>query len=472
MSRNAWKIAGAAALTAFILLDAPPDVKSDGHAGPSVLPFTLTVAETGWTGAPGLQSFASARTRDGKWLCVCGRSEGLHALQDTGETPPPSENFRGFNDKVWLIDPAAGRAWSRALSDLVPADVGLWLTVTNPQSVQAGDRLYVAGGYGFNASGKVMRTSDRLTVLDVEATADAVLNGGPIGAHVRQSDSIPLLRVTGGELWAEGGVFYLVFGQNKAGFTTPLTSGTYTFQVRAFRVVDDGTAAPTVTAGPVYGSESVPEHRRRDMNLVTTLGPDGRRGFTVFGGVFTPQVGAWTRPITFDPGGGAGTPAVDPSDFRQETCQYNCATLPLRDSKTGASYTVFFGGITGAELTPGGFRRDAKLPFTDLVSCVARSGAGVFTETLLAVPDAGAAPVAMRLPDRLGTGATFFPASPSAGDDPIDLAGLPDGSLVGYVYGGIRATQPHGGPTESNGRILAVRVGAKASPTIPVVVVP
>ena len=79
-----------------------------------VLPFTIQLKEVSWANAPALQSFAVAQDRNGRWLCIGGRTAGLHGQQDDGQVPPPLSNFNGLNDRVWVVDVANSRATSCA----------------------------------------------------------------------------------------------------------------------------------------------------------------------------------------------------------------------------------------------------------------------------------------------------------------------------------------------------------------------
>ena len=186
----------------------------------------------------------------------------------------------------------------RALADL-KLHVGMAeaLTVTGAQFVQVKDKLYITGGYGLSSDASFMLTYRQLTVVDVDATVDAVLSGAPVGDHIRQTVPDEYLRVTGGELEYLDGTFLLVFGQSFDFAYTPGTAGRYTHQVRPFQVIDDGKSVTIVKGTPAGAPASDPEFRRRDLNVVPVIHPDGRRGFTVFGGVFTPHGGPWSRPI-------------------------------------------------------------------------------------------------------------------------------------------------------------------------------
>ena len=232
-------------LVGFVVALSPPaPARADG------LPFTVAVKDTGWAGPP-LQGYAVARVSDGRRLLLCGRTEGLHGQHRKGQPPGLRGNFTGFNDRMYVVDLAARRVDSRQLTDLVPPDVVPSLQVTNPGFVQVGDRLYVAGGFGFTPDSASMLTYARLTVIDVSAAAQAVAAGAPLGGALRQSAPNELFQVAGGELEHIGDRFYLVFGQVFAGFYTPKSNGAYTCEVRSFRVDDPGRgpSSPSIASG-------------------------------------------------------------------------------------------------------------------------------------------------------------------------------------------------------------------------------
>jgi len=443
-----------------------------GFARADELPFTIDVRAVPWAGAPTLQSFAIARDGQGRWLCLGGRTAGLHGLASSGVLI--QSNFQGFNDRVWAVDVGGPRVCSRALANLVAKDVADSLTVTGCQSAQVGDKLYLVGGYGYSPDHRFMQTYRVLTVVDVTATVQAVLTGGPIGNHIRQSAADDLLAVTGGELESIDGTFYLVFGQNYFGFYTQ-RNGDYTYQVRPFQVTDDGTTVSIVKKQPVGCKGADPQFRRRDLNLVQAIRPDGRRRLTVYGGVFDPSDidakfgGPFRRPIDIDPGGDPPAVSVDASGFQQQLSQYNCAVLPIHRTSDRSMAVVFFGGISEAYYTGLEFRWDNNLPFVDHVGCITRSAGGDSREWLVCRRSSGQPCVNLRLPGLLGTAAKFIPAQGAPFDGGVlDLDAIRADTLVGYVYGGVAATRGSGGASQAGGQILAVWIGPGPAPAIAV----
>ncbi|WP_165226679.1 hypothetical protein [Aquisphaera insulae] len=442
-------------------------------ADPPSLPFTVTLREVTFAAVPGLQSFAVARAADGRWLCIGGRQAGLHGRSSS---PPLTDNFNKLNDRAWVIDAAGRHVASRRLVELgLTASVADSLAVVHPEFVQDGDRLYLVGGYGLPTGGQTMRTYGSLTVVDVPQVMTAIVDGTAAGDHIRQSPPNPNLRVTGGSLGLIGGTFYLAFGQQINFNYSEAVNGLYTFQVRPFRITDTG-AVVSVTMDAAVGDDSAnPGFRRRDLNVLAAIRPDGGRRLTAYGGVFQPRDRtAWTRPIDIDPpASGSGPPSVieTAGAFQQRFCQYNCATLAIHSAASKSMYAVFFGGISQAIYTEGGgFQNDEGLPFVDLVSCISRAANGSAAEFLVGKGDGAATTAPLRLPALLGAGARFIPAPPSVGV--LELDALRGDILAGHIYGGIVSDKPHGGTTDASNRIFEVHVAPVASAAIAVPAAP
>lgn len=433
----------------------------------ATLPFTISLEEVQVKDSPPLQSFSSAVTTSGQWLCLGGRTTGLHGEQDTGMLPPPSSNFSNFNDKIYVIDPIGKTAISRALSDLVPKELIASLMVTGAQSIQVGDKLVIIGGYGFDSKTQFMMTYSVVTVIDVTPTVKAVVEGKPIGSHIRQSKPDASLRVTGGELAFLSGTYYLIFGQNFPGFYTPSSNGNYTFQVRPFKLNDED-GVVKICKRAAMGSSSTAQFRRRDGNLVPIMQADGGRSLIYYGGVFTPTLGPWHQPIEIGP----AEISIDGSGFQQRMCQYDCAILPIFQSSTKSMTTILFGGIS--ELVPNntGFQKDPKLPFISSISAIVRSGKGLSREFLVC-NGSMKIPVPLALPALLGTSAQFLASPKAPFDDGVFLLDqVKEDTTVGYIYGGILASQPNAGKSVASSRIFAIHVKPISSPAIPVKIGP
>jgi hypothetical protein len=435
------------------------------------LPFTFTVREAATQpGAPALQSFAIGRA-DSLWLLVGGRRNGFHRTSDRESTFPSA----WANDSLYVVDVAAGRTWSAPL----PPQYRMILRVNNMQHVQDGSTLYVVGGYGSSCDTDdrtCYQTYPNLTAIDVPAVVRAVQArdaGGIAAGIVTMQDE--RMRVAGGGLRLIGDTFYLVFGQNydsiyKGGYT-----GRYTEQVRSFQVANHGGVvqvqnyrAYSATDG---GGPSSQWHRR-DLNVVETVwGADGNAGIAVYGGVFTPNGGAWLNPmyVSQPPGGGEAVVALDPQ-FAMRMSPYECAQVLMYDPGSRTMYTTLLGGITywyynqAGQLVQSSI--DNWMPWTAAITTLARAADGATAETVQ--------PATMQMPQRMGGNAVFVPAGGlatySGTHEVLDYSRLPAGDsvLVGWMYGGIRATADQASefnPTFANAKVYEVwmnRTGTSA----------
>ncbi len=415
-------------LLLFLLL--PPGFAAAQDTG---LPFTVEIVERDRPDFPALHSFAWGED-GGRWLLVAGRTDGLHGF---GDDPFPTAFA---NDRLWVVDPETGEAWSAGLDGL-PDDVAESLQVTNPQWHQEDDVLYVVGGYGHSDAAGTMVTFSTLTAFDVPAVIDAIVNGGDPADHIRQTTD-DRLRVTGGELFQIGGEYYLVGGQRFDGeYSGPGSEfeQEYTSEIRAFDIEDGDSGLPRVADYAVRVSDDDQLHRR-DFAGAPFIDADGRAGIAVYGGVFRPDVDLpYLSPIYFVPDDPDRAYAV--AEFEQQIAHYTAPTLPLYDAATGATHTTIFGGMglyfvddaTGEVSDP-----DPRVPFIDDVTTVTRAADGATSET---IQD-------FSMPTFLGTNAIFV-ADPDAphveGTEVIALGGLDGRTLVGRIYGGLEATTPNPG---------------------------
>jgi hypothetical protein len=172
-------------------------------------------------------------------------------------------------------------------------------------------------------------------------------------------------------------------------------------------------------------------------------------GLAAYGGVFTPQTQLnYSKPVYLF---GNTKPLVDGS-FDQKMNAYSCPTLLLYEKRDATMYTTFFGGISRffwdaaaqnfVENSKVGSKTEPEyldgLQWSDQISTILRNEATGKVETSEVVQPAG-------LPGFLGTGAVFI-AAPQLqraypGTDILDLEPLRGArTLVGYIYGGIRAS--------------------------------
>jgi hypothetical protein len=163
-------------------------------AGQSPAPprFTVELQPVDSSRLPALQSFSAAQGSDGKWLIIGGRTNGLHLFVQSsngGSTPPPNAfPTKSANTDVWVIDPAARRAWSASLKGL-PANIADALATTNAQYAQDGNVLYIIGGYGMNSQTQQMTTFGTLTAVKVNETINAVVNKQSFQSFIQQTST-------------------------------------------------------------------------------------------------------------------------------------------------------------------------------------------------------------------------------------------------------------------------------------------
>jgi hypothetical protein len=437
------------------------------------VPFRLELAPPAWSkdsALPQLQAYACATGSDGRWLLMCGRTAGLHGFAGTSGTAPLNGNFAyaAMNPYAYVVDPTTGKVTQRLLQELVPTDLASTLMVTNPQFTQAGKNLIVCGGYGYTANQKGMLTQPLATVIDVDATIAAIVNGTTAGKSIRQTKTNALFQVAGGELLQKNDTFYLVFGQNFGGFYTPDTNGDYTFETRWFQL-DTSTDPVDVKASGRAGGPGTSEFRRRDLNVVPALRSDGTWGISVYGGVFTKANGVWQQPVYIDPTPNGVKMTLDTSGFQQKMNQYAAASLVACDSKDKSMYTVIFGGIGLVSYNPSlkKFFSDSEIPFVDQVSCVRRDNSGASAEFLLMTSDSQP----LTYPNLQGPEAKLLPALKSRDfykEGILDLRKVQDRSLVGYIFGGIATTKPNRGKTTATNTVFEVYLTPQPAPALPV----
>jgi hypothetical protein len=284
---------------------------------------------------------------------------------------------------------------------------------------------------------------------------DEVMRGQLSGQGIAFAQT-PLVQSTGGELIKlRNGYFYLVMGHNFQGNYTAFegqaeknaeaASQTYLNEIRKLKITTVRDGALQVSL--VEKFEDATEFHRRDLNATPTLSPKGL-GLAVHGGVFTPETQlAYDKPIYLFEN---ATPQVD-SSFQQKMNAYACPRLLIYDKAGETMYTTLFGGIsqyswntatgTFVENPRAGSKVDAKyldgLQWSDQISTIKNVMAAGKEKTQEAVH-------AALLPAFVGTSAVFIPAPEIARAEPgtgiLDLAALRGTrTLVGYIYGGIRA---------------------------------
>lgn len=416
-------------------------------------PFQVELEAWEVPAAPGVQSYAWA-SHDGLWLICGGQVAGLH-----DHRPPFSFLPETRNTNLFVIDPEAQLVWTASTASLPPA-VREQLAASNPEFYQLEDQLFYVGGYGYDAVSDDWITHPALLVLDVPALIDAIQNQQPLSDHIRRLED-PKLAVTGGYLGYIDGQFYLAGGQNFEGRYNPHNGPSfvqeYTDEIRIFEIADDGSQL-TLTNYQAWHDEA--ELHRRDYNMLPQIFPDGDYGYTIFSGVFRPDVDLpWLNTVDFQPDGYQVI-----ADFEQLLNQYHTAHLPIYDSQYNAMHSLFFGGIgmyyPGPDLV---LLQDSLVPFVKTISRVTRLADGAMSENLLE----------MEMPGYFGASAEFIPhpEAPLAGEGILDLSSLPqEKTLIGYIYGGIESTQSNifmqfSGSSEATGKIFKVYITRGVSQT-------
>jgi hypothetical protein len=446
------------------------------------MPFTVEVKEdvsSQFPQAPHIQSFSFAQWK-GRWVFIGRRIAGYHALGGGSADFSPAD----ANREVWVIDTNVTPArTSHVPLTTLPAKLQAirdeWAT-TGQLSYQDGPSLYIAGGYGQDSSGHWV-TSQVVSKIDLPAFISGVEKGSIPEESISFTES-PLVQSAGGELVKlSDGYFYLVMGHIFTGSytsfegqnekSTPQVSQTYLNEIRKLQISQNSNHELSVKLLSRYRDEA--QYHRRDLNVAKVMSPKGV-GLAAYGGVFTPDTQlSYSKSVYLFPG---GEPSVD-SAFDQKMNAYNTARLSLYDSASQSMFTVLFGGISRyswdslascfVENQRTGTKTQSNymdgLQWSDQISIIQRVKE---TTSEFVEPDP--------LPGFIGTDAVFIPlpdlhrASPET--DILDLPSLRGKrTLIGYLYGGIRAypfrfpydktAQPHNSgtvPTKPSDLILSV----------------
>lgn len=448
-------------------------------------PFTVEASQdvsARFPGSPRLHSFAWAQW-NGKWIFIAGRTGGYHGVGGAQADFPRDR----ANAQIWVVDPTGdGPARTfhfpvAALPDSLGPVKDQWMS-SNLLFFQDRDTLYLAGGYGQDSHGEWV-TYPILSSVRLPSLVEGVMRGensfsGSI-AYVRSA----LVQVAGGELLKlDDGLFYIAGGHIFTGTyrefegadekNSSKASQTYIGEIRKLRVQRDARGQLAVSLVDRYPN---PEFARRDLNAGFVILPDGHSlGAAVYGGAFTKDQLSFTKPIYWS---AKHPPQVDGS-YDQKMSGYACARFKLFDPDARTMYTTFFGGISR-------WTWDYKKKQAAIAPLVGdKSGPDYFDgmqwvdhiATLIRGPHGTyeAVQPAQRLAGYIGANAAFLPAEGliriREDADVLDLKALRGRrTLVGYIYGGIRAfprefpyldESPlyHSGnvPTKANDMIIAV----------------
>lgn len=438
----------------------------------ALLPYTVRLREVKRdTVLPTLQSYAYGQV-DGLWVLVGGRTSGLHKF-----TNNPIRNFppRRQNDRIWVIDPATGKRWSRLLSDSsLTADQVDALSGTAAQGLQLGTTLYVVGGYGFQRSINDFVTYDTMTAFDLNDIVNWVRSPRRLPddkkdlADLIRQMSHPILKVTGGQITQIGDRTILAFGQLfDGGYGDPNHIQIYTTQVRSFRLLDNG---KELRIGDVRRDPAQPnptDYRRRDYTLVPFMEVRARKPVekvAALAGVFTLTDGMFTVPVEID-GGGAPSMAdpAAPGTFKQAMNGYDSAFLTVWDGSRLQSHALLFGGISFVyhDARTGKFVEDDEFPFINDITAVVRTNAGRYRQVLV-----GSFPRIISADNkrlRFGAEAHLLlrPGIPTTANGMVNLGALKRrfGTrpiVVGRIFGGIAADAGNNGDSTASNLLFDV----------------
>ncbi len=373
---------------------------------------------------PGLQSFAWGQ-HDDQWFLIGGRTDGLHRRQ-----PPFSFLASDNNTNAYVVDPATAQVWSASISTL-PASLAEQLQSTNMEFEQRGNTLYCIGGYGYSATAGDHITHPALTAIDLPGVMDAIRNGQPITPFFRQLTD-PRMEVTGGQLRAVNGRFYLVGGQRFIGRYNPMGPlfgpgfiQEYTNAIRQFNIDDDGINLAIADYWTVVDTVNL---HRRDYNMLPQIMPDGSEGLTVFSGVF--QYGQdlpWLNTVDI-----VDTTYTVVPVFEQLLNQYHTAHASLHDSIANTMHALFFGGIGRYYFDGSTFMDDPNVPFVNTISLVSRDANGVMSEAAIGA-----------MPGLLGASGEFIPlpGTPATASGILRMSAFSgDTVVIGHIVGGISST--------------------------------
>jgi len=396
------------------------------------LPFTLSFKER--SGAlPAVQSYSHAITAQHDLLVVGGRKQGLHTFLSSGDNFPSDSS----NNLMHVINLSSGDVSTFDVNQL-DSTLAMPLQSTNQQGcyVQSTGMYYLVGGYGWNASSRMLTfgTIIRFNLQEMINASKSGASPGEIGSLMEIAFD-DRFAVTGGDLFYMNGRFFLVFGQkfmgqyNAFGGENKFTQE-YTNEIRMFTL--DPNELKILSYGAITNSESDEPFHRRDGNIVDDIDPaTGQPRISAYGGVFTPGViGAYTYPIYIDPSGQA---TLDRT-ITQKFSQYECPIITVYDDTPGDQREAY------AEVTAQG--RNDGLPYVADITSLSLDAQGNHAQYIHLNPIPG-----NRL---LGTSIKFIP-NPTLKAEGImydngvvRLSTIPVGSTVtiGYIYGGIEANQP------------------------------
>jgi hypothetical protein len=389
--------------------------------------FNVHLTTSSITAVPAVHSGAFA-IRNGKWIFLGGRIDGLHTFQSNMSFPTSHRN-----DSIYLVDPVAN-TYKAVSATLLPVYTYGALCSANMQFYQDGRYLYMIGGYGSEDSSQSWITFPSLISVDLDSLISKIDSSLPISNCFRQLVDTNLA-VAGGALDKIDSTYYLIFGHRFDGRYAHPPSGLftqrYTHEIRKFTISDNGM---NLSIGNYSVTIDTNDFHRRDFNLAPQIYPNQDTGFTVFGGVFQKNSDRpFLTPIDI-----ASNGIQHQSSFNQNLNQYTTALLPVYDSLNNFMHTLFFGGMSLFTLDTATMSliQDTLVPFVSTISKVSRDGAGNLTESKMSE----------NMPSLLGSNAMFIPDTMMMGRYEgriLDLNSISGNTRVGFIAGGIHSDFPN-----------------------------
>lgn len=339
-----------------------------GHA--QQVAAEIWVEEVAVPGFPAFHS-GSVAQHNGKWFILGGRTNGMH-----GFYPPFAFPNNGKQNQIYVVEPTAGDVWSVGL-DSLPLALREQLSSSNMQFAQHNGKLYIAGGYGYQAAIDDFTTFPYLTSVDLASLADSVIAGGnPAPCFKTVTDSS--MAVAGGRLGRVGDRFFLACGHYFHHRYSKEDLGSfiqrYTYQVRMFNIKDSGNVLALENKAALTDSVNF---RRRDFNMTAySEGADGD-GLMIWSGVFRDSVDLpHYRPIRVRAN---GTYEVLP--LEQKMAHYQSGAMSLKGNGeqpfpgSGKYLHYFFGGMAEYYTDSAGQTvQDSLVPFVKAFSSVQLGG--------------------------------------------------------------------------------------------------
>ncbi len=384
---------------------------------------------------PALQSFVFGHSGN-YWLLIGGRTNGFHGFGSATNFP-----FKKANKFVYVYNTATNQLDSMATA-LLPTVLREQYTSSNMQHFQAGQYLYISGGYGeFHAKlpDSTWATYSTLSRVNIAQMINAVLTKNLIKFRtsvVYAKDKSTAS--TGGEMYKlPDGKIYLVLGHRFDGmYGSSNFKQTYLDSVHVFKLTETPSSISITAGSRQYISDnlvdSLTQFRRRDLLVVPAIQRGGQGvGLTVYGGVFTAGAGVPFRNPIYLKGGAIPSYQLDKT-YTQTSNIYSTANVEMYDASNDVMLTTAFGGI-------GNDTGSGRDDFTQKIMTISKNNRTNVT-TEIANPST--------LPTFMGSEGIFIPAPSvpmyNAQYGVINYNSLPAGTpkLIGYIYGGIISNSP------------------------------